>query len=196
MLKCYLRPCTEQKQLTLSITLIDNHDEDVEPQRFSTCWIFMRVPIRRRWVAALSGCKRHTDVICQDHGIKRYLLGDFSTITKLFLHSYYIKNGLFYWSCYPPLKAEGYRFGVIRPTVRPSGCPSVRPSVTNLFRLYFKDYYRFEHETSGVYRSHWEEVYCKRTITLHILILELLPFVFILEIWSTVSCKLLRYTFP
>ena len=30
----------------------------------------------------------------------------------------------------------------------------VRPSVTNLFRLYLKDYYRFEHETSAVYRSH------------------------------------------
>ena len=54
---------------------------------------------------------------------------------------------------------------------------SVRMSVKNLLGLYFKDYYRFEHETSGVYRSHWGEVHCTRTITLHFLILELLPFV-------------------
>ena len=51
------------------------------------------------------------------------------------------------------------------------------PFVTNLLGLYLKDYYRFEHETSGVYRSHWGEVHCTRTITLHFLILELLPFV-------------------
>ena len=48
----------------------------------------------------------------------------------------------------------------------------VRLGVTNLLGLYLKDYYRFEHETSGVYRSHWVEVYCTRTITLHFLILE------------------------
>ena len=30
----------------------------------------------------------------------------------------------------------------------------VRPSVTNLLVLYLKDYYRFEHETSEVYRFH------------------------------------------
>jgi len=28
------------------------------------------------------------------------------------------------WTLLP--KAEGYRFGVVRPAVRPSGCPSVR----------------------------------------------------------------------
>jgi len=53
----------------------------------------------------------------------------------------------------------------------------IRPSVTNLLGLYLKDYYIFEHETSGVYRSHWGEVHCTRTTTLHFLILELLPFV-------------------
>ena len=66
---------------------------------------------------------------------------------------------------YPPPKAEGYRFGV------------VRPYVTNLLGLYFKDYNKFEHEISGVYRSHWGEVHCTRTTTIHFLILELLPFV-------------------
>jgi len=45
-------------------------------------------------------------------------------------------------SFYAPQKAEGYRFGI------------VRPGVTNLLGLYLKDYYRVEHETSGVYRSH------------------------------------------
>jgi len=65
----------------------------------------------------------------------------------------------------PPPKAEGYRFGV-------------RPGVTNLLGLYLKDYYRFEHETWDVYRTHWGEVLCTRTITLHFLILELLAFVF------------------
>ena len=53
----------------------------------------------------------------------------------------------------------------------------VRSSVTNLLGLYLKDYYRFEHETSGVYTAYWGEVHCTRTITLHFLILELLPFV-------------------
>jgi len=53
----------------------------------------------------------------------------------------------------------------------------VRPSVTNLLVLYLKDYYRFEHETSEVYRFHWGNVHCTITITLHFLILELLPFV-------------------
>ena len=64
--------------------------------------------------------------------------------------------------CYPPRKAEGYRYGVVRPAVRPSvrpdirmsGCPDVRPSVTNFLGLYLKDFYRLEHETSGMYRSH------------------------------------------
>ena len=59
---------------------------------------------------------------------------------------------------YPPTKAEWYRFGV-------------RPGVTNLLGLYLKDYYIFEHETWGVYRSHWAEVHCTRYITLYILIL-------------------------
>jgi len=75
--------------------------------------------------------------------------------------------------CYPLLKAEGYRFGVVRPAVR----PAVHPSVTNLLGLYLNDYYRFEQEISGVYRPHWGEVHCTRTITLHFLILEVLPFV-------------------
>jgi len=54
---------------------------------------------------------------------------------------------------------------------------SYYPSITDLFGLYLKDYYRFEHQTSGVYRFCWGEVHCTRTITLHLLILELLPFV-------------------
>ena len=54
---------------------------------------------------------------------------------------------------------KGYRFGVVRPAVRPSGCPSVRPSHLG---LYLKEYYRFEHGTSGVYRSHRGEVHCTR----------------------------------
>jgi len=49
--------------------------------------------------------------------------------------------------------------------------------VINLLGLYLKDYYRFEHETSVVYRSHSGKVHCTRTITIHFLILELLPFV-------------------
>jgi len=53
--------------------------------------------------------------------------------------------------CYPLLKAEGYRFGVVRPAVR----PSVHPSITHLLGLYLNDYryYRFEQEISGVYRA-------------------------------------------
>jgi len=35
-----------------------------------------------------------------------------------------------------------------------SGRPDVRPSVTNLLGPNLKDYYRFEQETSGVFRSH------------------------------------------
>jgi len=42
---------------------------------------------------------------------------------------------------YPPPKAEGYIFGVVRPAARPSG-----PHIY-LLGLYLKDYYRFEHET-------------------------------------------------
>jgi len=34
--------------------------------------------------------------------------------------------------------------------------------------------------------------HCTRTTTLHFLIIELLPIVFILEIWSSVNCKLMR----
>jgi len=55
--------------------------------------------------------------------------------------------------CYPPPKAEGYRFGVVRPAVRPTGCPDFRPFVTNLLGLYLNDYYKFEHESIGVYRT-------------------------------------------
>jgi len=49
---------------------------------------------------------------------------------------------------YPPSKSEGYRFGI------------VRPGVTNLLGLYLRDYYRFEQETSRVYRSHRGQVHC------------------------------------
>jgi len=76
-----------------------------------------------------------------------------------------------------PPKAEGYRFGDVRPAVRPSVRMSRCPSVTNVLGLYLKDNYRFEHETSGVYIPHWGEVHCTRTITLHCLNLELLSFV-------------------
>ena len=39
---------------------------------------------------------------------------------------------------YPP-KAEGYRFGVVRPAVRPLVRLDFRPSVTNLLGLFLKD---------------------------------------------------------
>jgi len=57
-------------------------------------------------------------------------IGDFFPV---WIHNYY-----------PPPKAERYRFGVVRSSVRPSvcrlsGCPSVRPAVKNLLELYFKD---------------------------------------------------------
>ena len=71
----------------------------------------------------------------------------------------------------------------VRLFVCPSVCPDVRPSVTNLFGLYLKNYCRFDHETSGVYRSHWGEVHCTRTITLHCLILELFPFLIFHTFW-------------
>ena len=85
-------------------------------------------------------------------------------------------------SFYPPPKAEGYRFV----------CPDVRPSVTNLLGLYLKVYYRFEHETSGVFRSHWGEVHCTRTITPTALFLELLLFV-IFHIWILLGLYLNDY---
>jgi len=71
---------------------------------------------------------------------------------------------------YPTPKAEGYRFGIFRPTVCLSGCHKLVGAIS-------QNLLQFEHETSGVYRSHWGEVHCTRTITLHFLILELLPFV-------------------
>jgi len=55
-------------------------------------------------------------------------------------------------SCYPPPQAKGYRFGIV--------CPDVQTSSVH-------------HKLVG---SHWGEVHCTRTITLHCLILELLPF--------------------
>ena len=55
-------------------------------------------------------------------------------------------------------------------------CLDVRPSVTNLLGLYLKDFFRFKHETSGVYSCHSEKVHCTRTITRYCLILELLLF--------------------
>jgi len=71
---------------------------------------------------------------------------------------------------YPPPKVEGYKFGVVRRLL-------VGPPVTNLLGLYLKDYHSFEHETSGVYRSHWGEVHCTRTITILFLIVESFLFV-------------------
>jgi len=65
-------------------------------------------------------------------------------------------SGLFFQGMtslyYPPPKAEGYRFGVVRPAVRSSGCLDVRVhlSVTILLELHLKDYNRFSHDTSGV----------------------------------------------
>jgi len=100
---------------------------------------------------------------------KRHLGDEIRFIRKYISYNSLQKEQYFY----PPLRAEGYRFGVVCPAVR----PHVRPFVTNLLGLYLKDYYRFEHETSGVYRSHWGEVHCTRNITLHCLILEWLPFV-------------------
>ena len=88
-----------------------------------------------------------------------------------------------YW-LFSSAKGGKYRFGVF--------CPAVQMSVTKLFGLYLKDYDRFEHETSGVYRSHWGEVYCTRTITLYFLILELLPFVFYTLNMVYCVCKLLN----
>jgi len=62
------------------------------------------------------------------------------------------------------------------------------PGVTNLLGLYLKDYYIFERETSRVYRSHWGEVHCKGTITLHLLSLEVLPFVIFHTVRASQTC--------
>ena len=52
----------------------------------------------------------------------------------------------------PPTKAEGYIDLALSSLL--FFRPNVRPSATNLLGLYLTDYNRFDHDTSGVYRSH------------------------------------------
>ena len=53
--------------------------------------------------------------------------------SKIFLltvpmRCFFCGSFMLFLSCYPPMKSEGYSFGVVRASVRPS-IPSVRPSV-------------------------------------------------------------------
>ena len=71
----------------------------------------------------------------------------------------------------------------VRPDVRPSGWPDVRPSVCH--KLVGAIYQRLlQIWTSGVYRSHWVEVHCTRTITLHFLCFALCYFSCLNFVWN------------
>jgi len=112
-----------------------------------------------------------------------------NTLTEQVVLIYHYNIHLWAWNflivylCMPRRRRMNIDLALsVRLFVRPPECPSV----TNLFGLYLKEYYRFEHEASGDYRSHWGEVHCTWTITLHCLILELLPFVIFLS-WTL--CK-------
>jgi len=73
-------------------------------------------------------------------------------------------------SCYSPPKAEGYRFGVVRPAVRLSGRHKLVGAISQrLWQIWTWNL--------GVYRSHRGKVHYTRTITIHLLILELSPLV-------------------
>jgi len=79
-------------------------------------------------------------------------------------------------------KAEGYRFRIVRPAVRPSVRMSVRPSQT-CWGYISKIITDLNMNLQGC--EYLIEEKCTRTIKLHRLILELLPFV----LYTYILCR-------